>query len=104
MGWLFVLLAAICEVIGVIRLKIFSQKKTWINGLLYMGSFGLSFILLYVSFRYLQVSVAYAVWIGIGTAGAVLVNMVFFGESKSFARVLSLIAIIVGVTGLKALS
>lgn len=56
------------------------------------------------SFHYLQVSVAYAVWIGVGTAAAVLVNMIFFNESKNFGRVMSLIVIIIGVTGLKAVS
>ena len=52
----------------------------------------------------LQVSVAYAVWIGIGTAGAVLLNMFLFGESKSKARIISVFLIVCGVTGLKALS
>lgn len=104
MGWIFVFLAAISEIIGVIGLKMYSEKKTLRNGAMYLGGFGLSFALLYTSFQYLQVSVAYSVWIGIGTAGAVLINMFFFGESKSTARIVSVAAIVVGVTGLKALS
>ncbi|WP_019243564.1 MULTISPECIES: DMT family transporter [Bacillus] len=104
MGWLFVFLAACAEVIGVVGLKKYSQTKNVGNTILYIGGFGASFILLYTSFNYLQVSIAYAVWIGIGTAGAVLINMIFFGESKNIARILSVIAIIIGVTGLKALS
>lgn len=104
MGWLFVCLAAFCEIIGVVGLKKYSQQKTIKNGVILLGGFGASFSLLYASFLYLQVSVSYAVWIGIGTAGAVLINMIFFGESKSPARIVSLIAIIIGVIGLKALS
>ncbi|MDQ0270544.1 DMT family transporter [Cytobacillus purgationiresistens] len=104
MGWLFVILAAISEIFGVVGLKLYSQHKGLRNGLLYMGGFGASFAFLYASFQYLQVSVAYAVWIGIGTAGAVLLSMFFFGESKSRSRIVSVILIIVGVTGLKALS
>ncbi|MBS5914289.1 MAG: SMR family transporter, partial [Paenibacillus macerans] len=50
------------------------------------------------------VSIAYAVWIGIGTSAAVLVNMIFFGESKSIGRMISLLIIVVGVVGLKAVS
>ncbi|WP_019420011.1 DMT family transporter [Paenibacillus sp. OSY-SE] len=68
------------------------------------GGFGSSFAFLYAALNYLQLSVAYAVWIGIGTAGAVLVNMIFFNESKSIGRIISLIIIVVGVTGLKAVS
>ncbi|PID14216.1 hypothetical protein CSV63_14105 [Sporosarcina sp. P34] len=43
-------------------------------------------------------------WIGVGTAGAVLINRLFFGESKSAGRGVSLTLIVIGVVGLKALS
>src|SRR6185437_3114707 len=104
MGWIYVSLAAISEIIGVVGLKKYSQKKTAGSGLLYAGGFGASFAFLYMSFKYLQVSIAYAVWIGIGTAGAVLINMFFFGESKSTGRMVSVLLIVIGVVGLKALS
>ncbi|MED4889089.1 SMR family transporter [Lysinibacillus sp. FSL R7-0073] len=104
MGWLFVLLAALAEIVGVIGLRFYSQHKTVRNLLLYVGGFGLSFALLYASFDYLQLSIAYVVWVGIGTVGAVLVNIIFFGESKNLARIISIIAIIIGVAGLKAVS
>lgn len=104
MGWLFVSLAAISEIAGVVGLKMYSQKKTIKKAILYFGGFGASFAFLYASFHYLQLSVAYAVWVGVGTAGAVLVNMLFFNESKSFKRIVSILFIIAGVIGLKALS
>lgn len=104
MGWLFILFASITEISGVIGLKMFSQKKTWKSGLLYGSGFALSFVFLYFAFQYLQVSVVYAVWIGIGTAGAVLVNMIFFGESRSQGRIASVLLIIIGVVGLKAIA
>ncbi|CAM4199812.1 SMR family transporter [Paenibacillus macerans] len=104
MGWLFVLIAALFELTGVIGLKKFSQKKSMLNLLMFFGGFGGSFAFLYASFNYLQVSIAYAVWIGIGTSAAVLVNMIFFGESKSIGRMISLLIIVVGVVGLKAVS
>lgn len=49
-------------------------------------------------------SIAYSVWVGIGTASAVVLNMVFFNEPKNMGRILSLILIIIGVVGLKAVS
>lgn len=104
MGWIYVVLAAISEISGTMGLKMYSQKKTWKSESLYLGGFGASFVFLYAAFHYIQVSIAYAVWIGIGTAGAVLVNMVFFGEPKSRARLISVGLIIIGVTGLKAVS
>ncbi|MFE8698339.1 DMT family transporter [Cytobacillus sp. FJAT-53684] len=104
MGWVFVLLAALSEIIGVLGLKLYSQKKSIKHGVIYLGGFSASFAFLYASFHYLQISIAYSVWIGIGTAGAVLLNMVLFGESKNMLRLASVALIVIGVTGLKALS
>ncbi|MFD2762347.1 DMT family transporter [Lentibacillus juripiscarius] len=104
MGWIFILLASMFEISGVIGLKLLSQNKSFKNGVLYVGGLCTSVAMLYQAFAYLPVSVAYAVWVGIGTAGAVLVNMLFFGESRSLSRIVSLAAIIVGVVGLKAVS
>ncbi|MCA1027996.1 DMT family transporter [Cytobacillus kochii] len=104
MGWILVILAAISEITGVIGLKKYSEQKTIRNAVIYMGGFGISFALLYASFQYLQVSIAYTVWIGIGTAGAVLLSMFLFGEPKSNKRIISVLFIIVGVIGLKATS
>lgn len=104
MEWMFVFCAAFSEIIGVMGLKMYSQNKTLWNGVVYVGGFCTSFVFLYASFLLLQVSVAYAVWIGIGTAGAALVNMFLFGETKSIARIVSVVLIVFGVTGLKVLS
>ena len=104
MGWVLIILAALSEIIGVVGLRFYSQYKTLRNLMLYIGGFGVSFALLYASFNYLQLSIAYVVWVGIGTVGAVLVNIIFFGESKNLSRIISIIAIIIGVAGLKAVS
>lgn len=104
MGWLFVLLAAAGEVAGAAGLKLYSQRKTFKNGVLYIGGFGASFAFLYTSFQFVQLSVAYIVWVGIGTAGAVLINIFLFGESKNIGRIISVVLIIIGVMGLKAFS
>ncbi|RDV35725.1 DMT family transporter [Lysinibacillus capsici] len=104
MGWILIILAALSEIIGVVGLRFYSQHKTLRNLMFYIGGFGVSFALLYASFNYLQLSIAYVVWVGIGTVGAVLVNIIFFGESKNLSRIISIIAIIIGVAGLKAVS
>ncbi|GHI01616.1 DMT family transporter [Neobacillus kokaensis] len=104
MGWLLVLLAAVAEVAGAAGLKLYSQQRNFRYGMLYIGGFGASFVFLYSSFRFLQLSIAYIVWVGIGTAGAVLINMYLLGESKNIGRMISVGVIIVGVIGLKVFS
>ncbi|RYG72535.1 QacE family quaternary ammonium compound efflux SMR transporter [Lentibacillus lipolyticus] len=104
MGWMFIIFASMAEIVGVIGLRLASQNWSFRNVLMYIGGFGCSVALLNLSFSYLQVSIAYAVWVGIGTAGAVIINMLFFGESRRLARIISLAVIIIGVTGLKLAS
>ncbi|MGM8212431.1 DMT family transporter [Virgibacillus sp. W0430] len=104
MGWLFVALASACEMVGVLGLRLYSTDRNLRNGFIYFGGIAVSFAFIYMSFSYLLVSVAYSVYVGFGTAGAVIMNMLFFSESKSMFRIVSLVMIIAGVTGLKALS
>jgi len=52
MGWVFVFLAAISEIIGVMGLKKYSQNKTLLNVVIYLGGFGVSFFFLYTSFQF----------------------------------------------------
>lgn len=79
MGWIYVLIASSLEISGVIGLKLFSQKKNLPNLVLFASGFALSYLFLYFALDYLDMSIAYAVWMGLGTAGAVIVNMMFFG-------------------------
>lgn len=103
-GWTFVALAATAELIGVFGLSLYSRNHNLINRMIYYGGIFLSFALLYFSFHYLPLSIAYTVFTGAGTAGAVLLNIVFFKESKNIKRLISLGAIIVGVVGLQYVS
>ena len=50
----------------------------------------------------MPVSVAYAVWAGVGTAGIAVVGYLFLGESLDWVKVLAISLIIVGVVVLNA--
>ena len=104
MGWIYVIIVATLEIAGVVGLKMFSRKKNLANLLLFTGGFALSYLFLYLSLDFLDMSIAYAVWMGLGTAGAVTINMIFFGESRRLCRIVSVGLIIIGVVGLKMVS
>jgi quaternary ammonium compound-resistance protein SugE len=61
----------------------------------------LSFGLLGVSLKTLPVGTGYAVWTGIGAAGAAIAGIMLFGESAGAARIGCLILIVAGTIGLK---
>ena len=72
----------------------------WSAGVL-LG-YGVSIWLLSLVVRTLPVSVAYAVWAGVGTAAVAVAGYFFLGESMTWLKALSLAMIVVGVVGLNA--
>ena len=65
-----------------------------------LGGYAISIWLLAVVVRTLPVSVAYAVWAGVGTAVVAAAGYLFLGESMSWFKAGSLALIVVGVVGL----
>ena len=59
-----------------------------------------SFGLLMTALRDLEVGPAYAVWTGIGAAGAATVGMIAFGDTVSVAKLVSIALVLAGVIGL----
>jgi small multidrug resistance pump len=59
-----------------------------------------SFALLSLALRGIDLSIAYAVWSGVGTAIVATIGIVWFGESAGVWKLLSLALIVLGVAGL----
>jgi small multidrug resistance pump len=66
------------------------------TGLVLLG-YALSFWLLAIVIRNIPVSVAYAIWSGLGTAGIAVVGVLFLQERLDLAKVAGIVMIIVGV-------
>lgn len=60
----------------------------------------LAFTSLNFSLKQINVSVAYAIWSGVGTAAIAVIGYYFFSESMSWIKVISILLIILGVIGL----
>jgi len=65
-----------------------------------LGGYAVSIWLLTVVVRTVPVSVAYAIWSGVGTALVAVVGYLFLGEQLGWVKALSLAMIVVGVIGL----
>lgn len=63
-------------------------------------TYGLSFWMLALTLRELDVSLVYAVWAGVGTAAIAVIGMTALGEPVTALKVASLLLIITGVIGL----
>jgi small multidrug resistance pump len=62
--------------------------------------YGVSFYFFTMTIKKMDLSLAYAIWAGLGTALIALIGIVYFREGVDTVKVMSLAAIIIGVVGL----
>jgi quaternary ammonium compound-resistance protein SugE len=101
MSWTLLFLAGLLEVAWAIGLKYsegFSRLWPSVATVIAMAA---SMALLGMALRQLPLGTAYAVWVGIGAAGTVILGIMLFGESTSMLRLTCVGLIVLGVIGLK---
>jgi small multidrug resistance pump len=97
----FYLAAAIClEVAGTTSMKLSNGFDRLIPSVLIFVFYGLSFSVLTFALRRIDISIAYAIWAGLGTALIAVIGMVYFREPLTLLKIGSLLLIILGVVGL----
>jgi len=100
MQYLYLAVAIVLEVTGTTSMKL-SQGFTKIVPSILMFVFYLaSLAVLTLALKKIDVSIAYAVWAGLGTALIAVIGIVYFHESASILKIASILFIIVGVVGL----
>ncbi len=98
--WLLLGLAIVLDVIGTVALKL-SEGCTQPGPTLTMvGCFFLSLIALAGAVKAIDMSLAYALWAGAGTAVTVVLGILLFNEHVSALKVASVVLIILGIVGL----
>ncbi|TCJ01878.1 DMT family transporter [Cytobacillus praedii] len=97
-NWIKVIIAAFFEVFWVIGLKHADDFWTWTGTVI---SIIISFYVMIMAGRKLPVGTVYAVFVGLGTAGTVIAEILFFGEQFKMSKILMILLLLVGVIGLK---
>lgn len=99
-AWFWLILAIVLEVLGTTCMKMSEGfTKLWPSvgiGVFYLGCI----CALTMALSRIDVSVAYAVWAGIGTALIALIGIFYFHEPAGALKVASIVMIIAGVVGL----
>ncbi|MFC5700817.1 DMT family transporter [Cohnella faecalis] len=101
MAWVALVFAGLFEVVGVLGINRWKERRDAIGITLLVGGFALSFVLLTIAMNSLSMGTAYAIWTGIGTIGGTAVGMAFFGESRKPVRLFFLGLVVVSAIGLK---
>ena len=97
MHWLYLTLAILSEVAGTTCMKLASGFTKLTPSVLMWVFYGICFSFLTLSLRKIEISVAYAIWSGVGTALIAGVGVVFFREPLGVLKIAGIIAIIGGV-------
>ena len=101
MNWLILFVAGLFEIGWAVGLKytegftrLWPTVGTVMSMMISLGLLGLAM-------KTLPVGTAYAVWVGVGAVGTVILGILLLGESASPLRLFSLLLIIAGIIGLK---
>ncbi|HVB42529.1 MAG TPA: multidrug efflux SMR transporter [Streptosporangiaceae bacterium] len=100
MAWFLVVVAGLFETGFAILLKQSAQfTRVWPT-VGFAACALISFGLLNLALKHLEIGPAYAVWTGIGAAGAAVVGIMLLGESTSALKFVSIGLVLAGVIGL----
>ena len=101
MAWFWLVIAGLLETGWAIGLKYTEGFTRPIPSLLTILAIAASMFLLGLAARTLPIGTAYAVWVGIGAAGAVILGIVLLGEPVNAGRLFFLALLMVSIVGLK---
>jgi quaternary ammonium compound-resistance protein SugE len=100
MAWLILVVAGLFEVGWAIGLKYTEGFTRLWPSVWTAAAMIVSVVLLGIGMKSLPVGTAYAVWVGIGAVGTVVLGIVLFGVPANAPRLVSVALVIVGIVGL----
>ena len=94
---LILFVAIVSEVVGTAGLKASEGFSRVVPVVVVAVAYGAQFFFLSLSLQHIPLGVAYAIWSGLGTVGAVLVGVMIWQESLGPARLIGIGLIVIGV-------
>lgn len=101
MSWAVLLLSGLFEIFAIIALQEYNKNPKAIFILGMVLGFGGSFTCIIYVLKYIDMSIAYAVWTGVGAIGGVFVGVYKYKESKHPIKLILIALILFSVIGLK---
>jgi small multidrug resistance pump len=101
MSYLFLALGILFEVLGTICMKFADGFSRLVPSIFVFIFYSLSLVALVFVLKKLPVSVAYAIWAGLGTALIAVIGILWFKEPFTFIKLVSILFIVLGIIGLE---
>jgi small multidrug resistance pump len=100
--WLALCGAIVLEIAGTVSMKLSHGFTRTLPSVMLFVFYALSFALMTIAVKRIDVSVSYAIWSGVGTATIALIGVLWFRESLTAIQIASIVLIVAGVIGLRA--
>ena len=101
MSWFYLFMAGIFEIFWAVGIKYFDGFKITISLVLVIISMALSVIFLGLATKTIPMSIAYAVWTGIGIVGVFIYGLLILKDPISVKNIICVGMILIGIIGLK---
>lgn len=102
MAWIYLIIAGLFEIGWPLGLKLSQTTGHKILWMIFaVVSMTASGLFLWLAQKTIPMGTAYAVWTGIGAAGAFIIGILMFRDPVTFFRLLSFTFIVTGLIGLK---
>ncbi len=101
MHWFYLAAAIVLEVTGTTCMKLSQGFTRPLPSVLVFVLYMVSFSFMILALKKMELGVAYAIWAGLGTALIALIGIVWFQESASLLKIVSILFIVLGVVGLR---
>jgi small multidrug resistance pump len=100
MSALFLFLAIISEVTGTTCMKLSGGFTKLGPSIAMVVFYGISLSALTMALKKIDVSIAYAIWSGVGTCLIAVIGILCFKEPATVLKIISILLVIMGVIGL----
>ncbi|KOR82548.1 DMT family transporter [Paenibacillus solani] len=97
MHWIYLCLAILFEVAGTLSMKMSEGFSKLLPSILLVVFYICSLSFLTLSLKQIEISVAYAIWSGLGIMIITLIGYMFFAEQINGLKIVSILLIIAGV-------
>jgi len=99
-AWLLLVAAIVLEVAGTTSMKLSQGFERTLPSIMIFVFYALSFVAMTLALRRLDLSIAYAIWAGVGTLLITLIGFIYFTEQATLFKAACIALIVLGVVGL----
>ena len=103
-GYVYLSISIVTEIIATLCLKLSEGFTVILPSVIVVIGYGIAFYMLGKALKFMPLSLAYAIWSGVGTAVTAVIGIMIFDDPLSIGVVLGIACIIFGIVMMNSTS